>query len=495
MLTKTILGEAIGVQHGGIQDRTSSNTVQGITHGLIIGKFKRGRTDQPMRISKDTIKARLGYEPNNPFYQVVQDCVDKFPSVWVLRVGASNGGGGVVVPPVGQISCDGATNTVTAMMDEPSGISTILPTHLEIDVNGITGQFTLDQEGNLENQTLFEQTFPDLEFLPTGFANKSLANNLRLKARWLPLNQDTITNFRFIDNPTAAVIDGWAAACLAPKQEVITDDCSSTAITFEIFQSWNGMNESGYEKSIKLYDATTNELLGIGEAPIEADDGDYSNILPDFIDNLNGGNHQVTATHRTDEYSFLRGFKLVSATHRKFRLEVFIGNEGGVSVLPMPETNMDDVSRINHNDSESGAEIVNFCLQPYHGCEPIGLDIPVINLPSGTYTINVSRDGFGTESNSMQFSGNIRTSHFFTNILAPFIASDENPFAYFTDSYDGISHFQIQNWMHRIEGAGEMDVEMRDPCTLTLSGSAIEAIYGQGSVEIHSCGRMGWMGV
>lgn len=86
MLTTTILGEAIGVQHGGIQDRTSSNTVQGITHGLIIGKFKRGRTDQPMRINKDTIKARLGYEPNNPFYQVVQDCVDKFPSVWVLRV-------------------------------------------------------------------------------------------------------------------------------------------------------------------------------------------------------------------------------------------------------------------------------------------------------------------------------------------------------------------------------------------------------------------------
>ena len=112
MLTKTILGEAIGVQHGGIQDRTSSNTVQGITHGLIIGKFKRGRTDQPMRINKDTIKARLGYEPNNPFYQVVQDCVDKFPSVWVLRVGVSTGGGGVVVPPVEQISCEGATDSM-----------------------------------------------------------------------------------------------------------------------------------------------------------------------------------------------------------------------------------------------------------------------------------------------------------------------------------------------------------------------------------------------
>ena len=108
MLTTTILGEAIGVQHGGIQDRTSSNTVQGITHGLIIGKFKRGRTDQPMRINKDTIKARLGYEPNNPFYQVVQDCVDRFPSVWVLRVSKGEN----VNSPVGQISCDGATDNM-----------------------------------------------------------------------------------------------------------------------------------------------------------------------------------------------------------------------------------------------------------------------------------------------------------------------------------------------------------------------------------------------
>lgn len=112
MLTTTILGEAIGVQHGGIQDRTSSNTVQGITHGLIIGKFKRGRTDQPMRINKDTIKARLGYEPNNPFYQAVQDCVDKFPSVWVLRVGDSNS---VVVPPTVQISCEGAWGNATVI--------------------------------------------------------------------------------------------------------------------------------------------------------------------------------------------------------------------------------------------------------------------------------------------------------------------------------------------------------------------------------------------
>lgn len=87
MLTTPILGEAVGVQHAGLQDRTATSTVQGLTEGLIIGKFRRGRTDQPMLITANTIRARLGYEPNNPFYQVVQDCLDKkVPQVWVLRV-------------------------------------------------------------------------------------------------------------------------------------------------------------------------------------------------------------------------------------------------------------------------------------------------------------------------------------------------------------------------------------------------------------------------
>ena len=87
MLTTAILGEAVGVQYQALQDRTATNTVQGLTEGLIIGKFKRGRTDQPMLITANTIRARLGYEPNNPSYQVVEDCLDKkIPQVWVLRV-------------------------------------------------------------------------------------------------------------------------------------------------------------------------------------------------------------------------------------------------------------------------------------------------------------------------------------------------------------------------------------------------------------------------
>ena len=161
MLTKTILGEAIGVQHGGMQDRTSSNTVQGITHGLIIGKFKRGRTDQPMRINKDTIKARLGYEPNNPFYQVVQDCVDRFTSVWVLRVGASNGGGGVVVPPVDQISCEGAESAAAICASLP--VNQVGAFDLKINGQVInTGMSLVQLKEELEAQGLTVTTFVQL---------------------------------------------------------------------------------------------------------------------------------------------------------------------------------------------------------------------------------------------------------------------------------------------------------------------------------------------
>jgi hypothetical protein len=41
-----------------------------------------------MLITQDTIKARLGYDPENPDYQAVQDCIDVVGRVWVLRVAA-----------------------------------------------------------------------------------------------------------------------------------------------------------------------------------------------------------------------------------------------------------------------------------------------------------------------------------------------------------------------------------------------------------------------
>jgi nucleoside-diphosphate-sugar epimerase len=86
MQTVKILGEAVGIQWRGVIDRSGSPTVNRLINGLIIGRFKRGRVDKPMLIDQKTIRGRLGFEPNNPFYQAVQDALDTgIPSVWVLR--------------------------------------------------------------------------------------------------------------------------------------------------------------------------------------------------------------------------------------------------------------------------------------------------------------------------------------------------------------------------------------------------------------------------
>lgn len=96
MFTVTVLGEAVGIQHQGITDRSGTGSAaNGLGNAVFVGQFKRGRVDRPMLISASTIRARLGFEPNNPDYQAVQDCVDKVPSVWVMRVATA-----FLMPPI-----------------------------------------------------------------------------------------------------------------------------------------------------------------------------------------------------------------------------------------------------------------------------------------------------------------------------------------------------------------------------------------------------------
>ena len=94
MNTTKILGEAVGIQSQGVVDRTETQTKVGLTSAIIIGQFKRGHVDRLMTIHKGNILAQLGYEPNNPYYMAVQDCLDTgVPSVQVLRVGSLISGG------------------------------------------------------------------------------------------------------------------------------------------------------------------------------------------------------------------------------------------------------------------------------------------------------------------------------------------------------------------------------------------------------------------
>ena len=86
--TQKLLGEAVGIQFTGTRDETGTNPILGLTDGLIVGQFRRGRTDKPMRNTQQNIRAELGHDKESVFYQAVQATLDQFPFVWVLRVGA-----------------------------------------------------------------------------------------------------------------------------------------------------------------------------------------------------------------------------------------------------------------------------------------------------------------------------------------------------------------------------------------------------------------------
>ena len=117
-MTTKVLGEAVGIQWQGVQDHTqgqpSSNGVP-----LLIGSFKRGRTDKPMIIHNgNIIQSELGYEPYNPDYVAVQAMLDTgVPSVNVLRISDN----GIPLPtpqlPENSISCAGATQSVILSRD------------------------------------------------------------------------------------------------------------------------------------------------------------------------------------------------------------------------------------------------------------------------------------------------------------------------------------------------------------------------------------------
>ncbi len=84
--TVKVLGEAPNIQFSGVEDKSGTNPILGVTNGLISGTFRRGRLDKPMRITNANIRAELGYDKNNPFYQAVQTALDTFDFVWVQRI-------------------------------------------------------------------------------------------------------------------------------------------------------------------------------------------------------------------------------------------------------------------------------------------------------------------------------------------------------------------------------------------------------------------------
>lgn len=115
--TTKILGAAPGVQYGGVQDNSTGAPKVDLSVAVVVGRFRRGRIDRMFAVTKESIRARLGYQPSNPDYQVVQDALDLgVPQVWVRRIRGVIAGG--EVPPPQPIGCAGATTeAATTLMD------------------------------------------------------------------------------------------------------------------------------------------------------------------------------------------------------------------------------------------------------------------------------------------------------------------------------------------------------------------------------------------
>lgn len=84
--TVNVLGQSVAVQFSGVEDRSEVTPIGGNSTGLIVGSFRRGRIDKPMYITNSNIRSELGYEPNNRYYQAVQNALDDFSFIWVMRI-------------------------------------------------------------------------------------------------------------------------------------------------------------------------------------------------------------------------------------------------------------------------------------------------------------------------------------------------------------------------------------------------------------------------
>jgi len=90
MITTKNLGSASGIQQQAVADRTESDAGLISDSVVIVGKFLRGRTDKPFRVTRDNYKTMLGRDPNSPSYKIVEDVFQEgVDEVSVFRVGSS----------------------------------------------------------------------------------------------------------------------------------------------------------------------------------------------------------------------------------------------------------------------------------------------------------------------------------------------------------------------------------------------------------------------
>lgn len=88
MLNSKTLGRAVGISQDEVSGNTGPNVPSINPNGVIVGRFKRGRTDKPFKVNSINYKALLGEDRANPSYTIVEDAfIAGATELWILRIG------------------------------------------------------------------------------------------------------------------------------------------------------------------------------------------------------------------------------------------------------------------------------------------------------------------------------------------------------------------------------------------------------------------------
>ena len=89
MLNSKTLGRAVGISQDEVSGNTGPNVPSINPNGVIVGRFKRGRTDKPFKVNSINYKALLGEDKSNPSYTIVEDAfIAGATELWILRIGS-----------------------------------------------------------------------------------------------------------------------------------------------------------------------------------------------------------------------------------------------------------------------------------------------------------------------------------------------------------------------------------------------------------------------
>jgi len=188
MNTTKILGEAVGIQRQDIIDRTEEQTADGLTGAVILGRFKRGRFDAPMEIHLGNIRGQLGYDPKNPDYIAVQDCLDTgVPSVQVLRLKSGEEDG----------ACVGATKKITLGTISSGG-------YYDIQINDIRHEGVIGfRDGRDDLKSVFAQYGIEVKPLNSAFeevvSNGGIYNEVEYASFFHPANNHVDVKIATVD--------------------------------------------------------------------------------------------------------------------------------------------------------------------------------------------------------------------------------------------------------------------------------------------------------